>query len=78
MYFSRPIGRIVSATFTYNSINYIYIINGTKSNVNNNKIDNKISADFLHDSNKSIIFATNKDTFVLLTIKKVIIVLWIN
>ena len=75
MYFSRPIERIVSATFTYSSINYIYIINGIKSNVNNNKIDNKISADFLHGSNKSIIFASDKDTFVLLTIKKLIVCL---
>ena len=45
------------------------------ANVNNKKIDNKISAEFLYGSNKSIIFATDKGTFVLLTIKKVVLCL---
>ena len=43
--------------------------------VNNNKIGSKISIQLLRDSNKSIIFATDKGTFVLLTIKKVMLCL---
>ena len=41
--------------------------------VNNNKIGNKIDIIYLLNSNKSITFASDKGTFVLLTIKKVII-----
>ena len=43
--------------------------------VNNNKIGSKISADFLLIPNKYITFASDKGTFVLLTIKKVILCL---
>ena len=49
------------------------LIGTTNVIVNNNKIGNKISAGFLLIPNKYITFATDKGTFVLLTIKKVII-----
>ena len=42
---------------------------------NNNKIGNKISADFLLIPNKYITFASDKGTFVLLTIKKLVLCL---
>jgi hypothetical protein len=58
----------------YSSSNYIYINNGIIVNVNNNKIGNKTTIKPLHNSNKYITFASDKGTFVLLTIIK--IVLW--
>lgn len=59
----------------YSSINYIYLIITIMIIVNNNKIGSKISIQLLRDSNKSIIFATDKGTFVLLTIKKLVLCL---
>ena len=55
--------------------NYLILIDTTNLIVNNNKIGAKISAESLFIPNKYITFATDKDTFVLLTIKKVIVCL---
>ena len=51
------------------------LIGTTNVIVNNNKIGNKISAGFLLIPNKYITFATDKGTFVLLTIKKLVLCL---
>lgn len=73
---SRPVGEIFDNNLAYSSNNYLILIGTTTINVNNNKIGNKISADFLLIPNKCITFATDKGTFVLLTIKKVILCLF--
>ena len=66
---SRPVEDVADANFTYSSINYLPIIYIIIVNVNNDKLATKL----LYDSNKSIIFAVDKGTFVLLTIKKVML-----
>ena len=70
-----PRKRDFDNNLAYSSNNYLISTGTTIINVNNNKIGNKISADFLLIPNKYITFATDKGTFVLLTIKKVIICL---
>ena len=70
-----PRRRDFDDNLAYSSNNYLILIGTTNINVNNNKIGAKISADFLLIPNKYITFATDKDTFVLLTIKKVIVCL---
>ena len=70
---SRPVEDIAGVYFTYSSSNYLHIIYTTIANVNNNKLTTKTYIKLLHDSNKSIIFAVDKGTFVLLTIKKVML-----
>ena len=70
-----PRRRDIDDKLAYNSNNYLILIGTTNIIVNNSKIDDKISANFLLIPNKYITFATDKDTFVLLTIKKVIVCL---
>lgn len=72
---SRPVGEIFDDNPAYSSNNYLISTCTTTINVNNNKIDNKISADSLLILNKCITFATDKGTFVLLTIKKLVLCL---
>ena len=74
--FKPPRRRVINDKSTYSSNNYLHINTTTKVIVNNSKLDNKISADCLLVSNKSITFASDKGTFVLLTIKKLI--LWLH
>ena len=73
--FKPPRRRDSDDNFAYSSNNYLILIGTTNIIVNNNKLGVKISAGFLFILDKSITFATNKDTFVLLTIKKLI--LWL-
>ena len=73
MYLSLPVEDIVGTNFTYSSSDYLPIIYTIIVNVNNDKFTTKIYTKLLHDSNKSIIFAVDKGTFVLLTIKKVML-----
>ena len=73
--FKLPRRRDFDDNLAYSSNNYLILIDTTNLIVNNNKIGNKISADFLLIPNKYITFASDKGTFVLLTIKKVILCL---
>ena len=73
--FKLPHRRISDDKFRYSSINYLIPIITIKVIVNNNKIGNKIDIIYLLNSNKSITFASDKGTFVLLTIKKLILCL---
>lgn len=73
MYLSCPVEDIEGADFNYSSINYLHIIYITTANVNNNKLTTKTYTELLRNLNKSIIFAVDKRTFVLLTIKKVML-----
>ena len=75
MYLSRPVEDIVSVDFSYSSSNYLPIIYTTIANVNNNKLTIKTYIKTLRDLNENIIFAVDKGTFVLLTIKKFILCL---
>ena len=73
--FKTPFRRDFNNNLAYSSNNYLILIDTTNVIVNNNKIDNKISADSLLILNKCITFATDKGTFVLLTIKKLVLCL---
>ena len=73
--FKPPRRRDFDDNLAYSSNNYLILIGTTNIIVNNNKIGNKISADFLLITNKCITFATDKGTFVLLTIKKLVLCL---
>jgi hypothetical protein len=72
---SSPVEDIASTNFTYSSSNYLPIIYTTIVNVNNDKLTTKTYTKLLHDLNKSIIFAVDKGTFVLLTFKEFILCL---
>jgi hypothetical protein len=73
--FKLPRRRDFDDNLAYSSNNYLIFIGTTTIIVNNNKIGAKISADFLLIPNKYITFATDKGTFVLLTIKKLVLCL---
>jgi len=73
--FKPPRRRDFDDNLAYSSNNYLILIDTINIIVNNNKIGNKISADFLLIPNKYITFATDKGTFVLLTIKKLVLCL---
>ena len=73
--FKLPIRRNPDDKFKHSSNNYLIPIITIKVIVNNNKIGNKIDIKLLLNSNKSITFASDKGTFVLLTIKKLILCL---
>jgi hypothetical protein len=73
--FKLPRRRDFDDNLAYSSNNYLILIDTTNIIVNNNKIGAKISADFLLIPNKYITFATDKGTFVLLTIKKLVLCL---
>ena len=73
--FSRLVEDIVGIDLTNSSKYYIKPNNTPKANVNNNKIGTKISIVCLDNSNKYATFATDKGTFVLLTIKELILCL---
>ena len=73
--FKLPRRRDFDDNLAYSSNNYLILIDTTNLIVNNNKIGNKISADFLLILNKYITFASDKGTFVLLTIKKLVLCL---
>ncbi len=73
--FNPPHRRDFDINPAYSSNNYLILIYTTNIIVNNSKLGNKISADSLLISNKSITFATDKGTFVLLTIKKLVLCL---
>jgi len=73
--FNPPRSRDFDDNLAYSSNNYLIFIGTINVIVNNNKIGDKISADFLLIPNKYITFATDKGTFVLLTIKKLILCL---
>lgn len=75
MTFAVVFQRDINIKFKNSSNNYIASNNTTKANVNNNKIGNKTSVTVLHNINKNVTFANNKDNFVLLIIKKVILCL---
>ena len=73
--FKPPRRRDFDDNLAYSSNNYLISTGTTIINVNNNKIGNKISSDSLLILNKCITFATDKGTFVLLTIKKLVLCL---
>jgi hypothetical protein len=73
--FNPPCKRDFDDNLAYSSNNYLILIDTINIIVNNNKIGAKISADFLLIPNKYITFATDKGTFVLLTIKKLVLCL---
>ena len=75
MHLKPPRKRNIDSNSAYNSNNYLIFIGTTNIIVNNNKLGIKISADFLLISDKSITFASDKGTFVLLTIKKLVLCL---
>ena len=70
-----PRRRVINDNSDYSSNNYLHINITTNVIVNNNKIGFKIRADFLLNPNKYITFASDKGTFVLLTIKKLVLCL---
>ena len=72
--FSRPVEDIVSADFSSNSNNYTNVTATIEGIVNNNKIGIKIDTKIFIIQYKYIIFASNKDTIVLLIIKN--LMLW--
>lgn len=73
--FKSPRRRDFDDNLAYSSNNYIILVGTTNIIVNNNKIGNKIDIIYLLDSNKNITFASDKGTFVLLTIKKLVLCL---
>ena len=73
--FNPPCKRDFDDNLAYSSNNYLILIGTTNIIVNNNKLGIKISANFLLIPNKYITFATDKGTFVLLTIKKLVLCL---
>jgi len=72
--FSRPVEDIISADFSNSSNNYTNVATVINQNVNNNKIGIKVIDRIFLVSNKYTIFASNKDTIVLLIIKN--LMLW--
>jgi len=66
-----PRKRNLDDKLAYSSNNYLISTGTTNINVNNNKIGIKYHIKILHNSSKIPTFATDKGTFVLLTIKKV-------
>jgi len=72
---SHPVEEIFDDNLAYSSNNYLISTGTTIINVNNNKIGIKYHIKILHNSSKIHTFATDKGTFVLLTIKKVILCL---
>ena len=73
--FKSPRRRDFDDNLAYSSNNYLILIDTTNIIVNNSKLDNKISTDSLLIPNKYITFASDKGTFVLLTIKKLVLCL---